>query len=196
MCKAKDYSEQLLGIYSNIKNDFETLSSELSQVDLYEQDVLHMMENKKLNASDGYKFAKMLYDNRIRRREIKNEIGPLIQLKTSFIDKNIQALTVAHQAVIRKDNILTNLTENKVYTPRVIGKEEKVVAPVTVLPVAIQELIPKEDYRLIHKSTGREVEILQKVSNTSYLVQYKNKKGDKQILNKKNILNFDKVMIS
>jgi len=77
MCKAKIYSEQLLEIYSDIKHDFETLTNELSQVDLYEQDVLHMIENGKFNASDGYKFAKMIYDNRIKRREIKNELEPL-----------------------------------------------------------------------------------------------------------------------
>ena len=77
MCKAKIYSEQLLEIYSDIKYDFETLTNELSQVDLYEQDVLHMIENGKFNASDGYKFAKMIYDNRIKRREIKNELEPL-----------------------------------------------------------------------------------------------------------------------
>ena len=156
MCKAKNYSEQLLGIYSDIKHDFETLTNELSQADLYEQDVLHMIENGKFNASDGYKFAKMIYDNRIKRREIKNELEPLQQLKTSFIDKNIQALNTSHQAVIRKDNILTNLTDNKVYYPRVIGKAEKVIMPI---PLPVQKQTPLDDYRLIHKSTGVELEI-------------------------------------
>ena len=194
MCKAKNYSEQLLGIYSDIKHDFEKLTNELSQSDLYEQDVLHMIENGKFNASDGYKFAKMIYDNRIKRREIKNELEPLMQLKTSFIDKNIQALNTAHQAVIIKDNILTNLTENKVYTPRIIGKAEKVSVPA---PVTVsQQSTLAEDFRLIHKSTGREIEIIQKVGNNLYLVKYKTKKGSTQILNKKNILNFDKVKLA
>ena len=194
MCKAKNYSEQLLGIYSDIKHDFETLTNELSQVDLYEQDVLHMIENGKFNASDGYKFSKMIYDNRIKRREIKNELEPLQQLKTSFIDKNIQELNTSHQAVIRKDNILTNLSENKVYTSKVIGKAEKVSVPV---PVTVsQQSTLAEDFRLIHKSTGREIEIIQKVGNNLYLVKYKTKKGSTQILNKKNILNFDKVKLA
>ena len=193
MCKAKNYSEQLLNIYSNIKQDFETLTNELSQSDLYEQDVLHMIENRKFNASDGYKFAKMIYDNRIKRREIKNELEPLQQLKTSFIDKNIQALNTSHQAVIKKDNILTNLTENKIYHPRVIGKAEKVTTPI---PLPVQKQTPLDDYRLIHKSTGVELEIIQKVGDNLYLVKYKTKKGGQQILNKKNILNFDKVKLA
>jgi len=193
MCKAKNYSEQLLGIYSNIKHDFEILTHDLSQSDLYEQDVLHMIENGKFNASEGYKFAKMIYDNRIKRREIKNELEPLQQLKTSFIDKNIQALNTSHQAVIRRDNILTNLTENKVYHPRVIGKVENVTTPIH-LPVQKQTIL--DDYRLIHKSTGVEIEILQKVGNNLYLVKYKTKKGNTQILNKKNIINFDKAKLA
>jgi len=193
MCKAKNYSEQLLNIYSNIKQDFETLTNELSQSDLYEQDVLHMIENRKFNASDGYKFAKMIYDNRIKRREIKNELEPLQQLKTSFIDKNIQALNTSHQAVIKKDNILTNLTENKIYHPRVIGKAEKVTTPI---PLPVQKQTTLNDYRLIHKNTGVEVEILQKVGNNLYLVKYKTKKGNTQILNKKNIINFDKAKLA
>ena len=193
MCKAKNYSEQLLGIYSDIKHDFETLTNELSQSDLYEQDVLHMIENGKFNASDGYKFAKMIYDNRIKRREIKNELEPLQQLKTSFIDKNIQALNTSHQAVIRKDNILTNLTDNKVYHPRVIGKAEKVITPI---PLLVQKQTPLDDYKLIHKNTGVELEIIQKVGDNLYLVKYKTKKGGQQILNKKNILNFDKVKLA
>ena len=49
-------------MHSDIKHDFETLTNELSQVDLYEQDVLHMIENGKFNASDGYKFSKMIYE--------------------------------------------------------------------------------------------------------------------------------------
>jgi len=193
LCKAKNYSEQLLGIYSDIKHDFETLTNELSQVDLYEQDVLHMIENGKFNASDGYKFSKMIYDNRIKRREIKNELEPLQQLKTSFIDKNIQALNTSHQAVIRRGNILTNLTENKVYHPRVIGKVEKVTIPI---PLPVQKQTTLDDYRLIHKSTGVEIEILQKVGNNLYLVKYKTKKGNTQILNKKNIINFDKAKLA
>jgi len=193
LCKAKNYSEQLLGIYSDIKHDFETLTNELSQSDLYEQDVLHMIENGKFNASDGYKFAKMIYDNRIKRREIKNELEPLQQLKTSFIDKNIQALNTSHQAVIRKDNILTNLTDNKVYHPRVIGKAEKVITPI---PLLVQKQTPLDDYKLIHKNTGVELEIIQKVGDNLYLVKYKTKKGGQQILNKKNILNFDKVKLA
>jgi len=192
MCKAKNYSEQLLGIYSDIKHDFETLTNELSQADLYEQDVLHMIENGKFNASEGYKFAKMIYDNRIKRREIKNELEPLQQLKTSFIDKNIQALNTSYQAVIRRDNILTNLTENKIYNPRVIDKVEKVIIPI---PLPVQKQNTSDDYRLIHKSTGVEVEILQKVGDNLYLVKYKTKKGSTQILNKKNIINFDKAKL-
>lgn len=85
------------------------------------------------------------------------------------------------------------MTDNKVYHPKVISKAENVITPI---PLPVQKQTPLDDYRLIHKSTGVELEIIQKVGDNLYLVKYKTKKGGQQILNKKNILNFDKVKLA
>lgn len=50
------------------------LQEMLSQCDLERTDIEHAAEFYKLNASQGYKIYKMLHDNGIKRREIKNEI--------------------------------------------------------------------------------------------------------------------------
>ncbi|HEY8891037.1 MAG TPA: hypothetical protein VIM70_12360 [Clostridium sp.] len=120
MCLAKDYSEDLLLLFNNINGDFIRLNNELRQTDLMEQDILHMIEKGNFNASEGYKLSKLICDNRKERRRIKNEIEPLRKLKNSFIDLNMKSLDDTHQAIIRKDKILTNLTENQIYSPRVL----------------------------------------------------------------------------
>jgi len=120
MCLAKDYSEDLLLLFNNINGDFIKLNNELRQTDLMEQDILHMIEKGNFNASEGYKLSKMLYLNRVERRRIKNEIEPLRKLKSNFTDVNFQDLKETHSAIIRKDKILTNLTENQIYSPRVL----------------------------------------------------------------------------
>jgi len=192
MCKAKNYSEQLLEIFNNIKQDYNDLNNELSQADLKQQDILHKIENTNFNACDGYKLAKMIHDVRIKRREIKNELETLQLLKNNFIDKNLGLLNSTHQTVVKKDNILTNLTENKIYTPRAININKSFQS----IPVSSLSQPIKEEYRLIHKSTGREIEIVSKIDNNLYLVKYKTKAGGRQILNKKNIINFDKVKLA
>lgn len=121
MCKAIEYTNQLIEIYDNIENDFNTLKQELSQVDLYQQDILHIIESTNFNASEGYKLAKMIKDAREKRRVIKNELEPMQSLKSSFIDKNISNLKFVAQSVKNKDNILKTLTEEKIYQNRIIG---------------------------------------------------------------------------
>lgn len=195
MCKAKDYSEQLLTIFNNINEDFKTLSNELSQADLSQQDILHMIENENFNASRGYELAKMIHDTRNKRREIKNELEPLNNLKTNFINRNLQPLNNTIKTVMNKDNLLTQLTENKVYKPRVIGRVETINIIQTPTTVSQHQLISDEDYKLIHKKTGREIEIIQKVDQNLYLVKFKNS-NLRNVLNKKNIINFDKIKLA
>lgn len=196
MCKAKHYSEDLLTIYNNVISEFNKLVNELSQADLYEQDVLHMIENRNFNASEGYKLSKMLHDNRKKRREIKNELEPLKMLKGSFIDTSIKALNNAHQAVVRKDNILTNLTENKVYAQRVIGKEQNstsqqnsfIPIPIPVTPVTQKEQVTIIG-NAIHKKTNEKLKVISKLDDAHYFIVRRD--GRKEIINTKNIINFE-----
>lgn len=72
------------------KNEF---VNQLSIVDMELNDVLHKIElTPKLNACEGYKLYKMIYDMRVRRRKIKDEITIIecimdVDFKTSNIDK-------------------------------------------------------------------------------------------------------------
>lgn len=51
------------------------LRKNLSEVDKLENELLHQLENEeKLNACDGYKFAKALKDVRVKRRLIKQDL--------------------------------------------------------------------------------------------------------------------------
>lgn len=185
MCKAKEYSEKLLDIYNSINSDFNHYSEELSQADLYEQDILHIIESGGFNAAEGYKLAKMICDNRQKRRQIKNELEPLSQLKNNFIDNNMKALNSTHQNVIRKDAILTQLTENKVYKPRVLETTDLKI--VTSNNKDVEEIVP------IYKKTGQPIKILQKVDNNLYYVKFAT--GYKNLCNKRDILNLDKAKI-
>jgi len=120
MCKAIGYSQDLLTVFNSINEEFNKLSHELSQSDLMEQDILHRIEKGGFNASEGYNLSKMLYLNRVERRKTKNELAPIRKLKQSFIDINIKSLKDTYDSIIRKDKILKNLTENKVYNNRVL----------------------------------------------------------------------------
>ena len=119
LCKAVGYSQDLLVLFNNINEEFNNLSHELSQADLMEQDILHQIEKGGFSTGGGYNLSRQIYENRLKRRKLKNELSTLRKLKSSFIDLNIGALKDTHESIIRKDKILKNLTENKIYKPRV-----------------------------------------------------------------------------
>lgn len=196
MCIAANYSEQLLEIYNNINTEVYRLCAEVNKADLYDMDMLHIIEKGGFNACEGYKLAKMIHENRVSRRKAKNELEPLKRLKNNFIDKNMELLNKTHQEVIRRDNILTDLTERKVYNPRVLSKEftdpvafnseKRKVAVVKILQVGKVEFTP---IKAIHKKSNEEIRILDKIDDDHYVVK---KKGcGMQIMLKKNISNLE-----
>ena len=67
--------ELLNEIVSDIKDKKEQLNIQLSQYDLQQQDILHFIENQKLNATQISKLVKMLKQIRFNRRNIKNELA-------------------------------------------------------------------------------------------------------------------------
>ncbi|MCK9310339.1 MAG: hypothetical protein M0P99_08710 [Candidatus Cloacimonetes bacterium] len=115
MCKAKDYTEQLLNIYQSIENDFNILSNRLSQIDIEEQKVLHKIEESNFNAYQGYLFAKELKEVRAERRRIKNEVLPLMKLRNDFIQNNTKQLESTHTSIIKQENNAINF---KPYNPK------------------------------------------------------------------------------
>jgi len=130
MCRAKRYTEQLLEIYDNINQDLEYFNHQIKEYQFLEQDVLHMIENNKFNAAEGCKLANMIKDARIKRRYYKDELETMINLKKTFIDKNIEHLKHTYESVKRQDEILLELKRNRVYRPRVLKSMElKIVVP-------------------------------------------------------------------
>jgi hypothetical protein len=63
----------------DILNKFEDrkniLISNLSDLDLEEQDLLHYIETEKFNAVEGYKLSKKIKEIRLERRKVKNELS-------------------------------------------------------------------------------------------------------------------------
>lgn len=120
MCKAKHYTEQLLEIYNNIESDLNKYNKRRNELEGLELDILHIIENENFNAAEGYKLAKMIKDARNERRDVKNEIEPLVTLKKNFVEKNIKELKNTKANIINRDKQLTELKENKVYKPRTL----------------------------------------------------------------------------
>lgn len=58
----------------DIQDDISNLNNELSLVDKKEQDLLHIIENVRANASEGFSFYKQLHEIRNERRDIKNRL--------------------------------------------------------------------------------------------------------------------------
>jgi len=102
MCTAQDFSEQLLSIYNNINQEVRRLCSEVQTADYYDMDMLHIIENTKFNACDGYKLAKLIQENRLFRRQIKIELETMKQLKNNFVDKNMELLSKTQQEISKE----------------------------------------------------------------------------------------------
>lgn len=115
MCMAKDYSDQLLNIYNSIEDSFKDLSDKLSNIDIEEQKILHEIENTNFNACIGFLLAKQLKEIRMRRRNIKNELIPLMNLRNNFLQKNSDLLKSVHTNIIKQEEKAINF---KPYQPK------------------------------------------------------------------------------
>jgi len=130
MCRAKRYTEQLLKIYDEINNDVEYFKHQIDELQLLEQDLLHIIENGNFNVVEGYKLSKKIKNARIERRDYKIELETMINLKKTFCDRNIEYLKNKYDDIKRQDALLLSLKENKIYKPRVLESTElKLVVP-------------------------------------------------------------------
>jgi len=203
MCLAKSYIEQIMEIYNNINLDINRLCKEEKMANLFDQDMLHAIENTNFNACDGYKLAKQLRKNRLFRRQVKNELDTLLRLKANIIDSNYDMLNDQHQKIILRDNYLKSLVENKIYNPKIIGVENPEIRvrrpisrqfkpkaiPTPVLSIPIQ---PKQEQQIIlgdaiHKKTNTKLKVISKIDDGHYVV--KTEKGAYQVLCSKYIIN-------
>jgi len=130
MCRAKHYAEQLLEIYDKINNDLEYFKYKLHYLQWLQEDLLHIIENKKFNVVQGYKLSKKLQETRNERRDYKIELETMINLKKTFVDKNINYLKNTYDSIKRQDEELLSLRDNRVYKPRVLESMElRVIVP-------------------------------------------------------------------
>lgn len=190
MCLAKEYTEQLLDIHNKINAEIRRLCAEVNQADQYDLDMLHMIENTNFNASEGYLLAKQIKDNRVFRRQIKNELETMKQLKNNYIDKGTEILIDLHEIITKRDIVLKSHTKYKIYEPKVLGKE--FTDPVAFnqsksIPVSSSQ--PPVSIKAIHKRSNEEIRILDKLDDKHYLVKRKN--GNREVLCSKHILNVE-----
>lgn len=90
MNKKMTIEELLIGIlnlFENIDKDRDKLSSKLSKYDKRQDEVLHYIENHKLDAKARCKVVELLQKNREKRREVKNQLDIIRFLKENFITK-------------------------------------------------------------------------------------------------------------
>lgn len=106
-----DYKENLAvalkmmeEIAMDLEDDSEILK-EMQEVDLMEQDLLHMVEFHNFNASEGYNFAKMLQEIRQERRKIKNRLEERTKAR-DFLKNNYKPKFKAPLA-----QVVTNMQE-------------------------------------------------------------------------------------
>jgi len=204
MCKAINYTTQLLEIYNNINTDVKRLKDEVSTANQFNLDMLHTIENTNFNACEGYLLAKQIKDNQTFRRQAKLELETLIKLKSSFIDTNMDLLNLVSQEIINEDNRYKYNIEHKVYNPKVMGKKapDSVVKrpahskPPKFIPIPIHSIPaqPKENNHAmlgnaVHKKTNEQIQVINKLDDTHYFIVRKD--GHKEIINTKNMIDFN-----
>ena len=118
MCKAKQYLSNITNIMITIDAEYEILCNRLSNKDKIENDLLHKLEFETFNASTGYKLAKALKVNRTERREIKNELELLTELRalTHSYDNGLNKLSTKIGSIEHKQNVSK-------YHPRVLKSD-------------------------------------------------------------------------
>lgn len=104
--------------FENVDKELKELSLELKQKEQEQQDILHYIENNNLNAGGYSRTGKLLKKVRQERREIKNNIDRINQIKT-FTDKYNKKLIVGDIVQTLKElNIMTKKQQNPVYIRR------------------------------------------------------------------------------
>lgn len=107
-----DKVKDILSITKQIEERKMYLTEQIQEIDLEIVDIEHAAEFYDLNASQGYKLYKLLHDNRIKRRELKNELEKI----NLFLGASIKS---ANMENLERSILGLN---NRKYTPR-INKE-------------------------------------------------------------------------
>ena len=91
--EAEELLKYMLNFFQNTDKQLNNKNEELKEIDIQQQDILHYIEARNLNAGGYAKAGKLLKDVRAKRRKIKNDIEQmeLIQIFTrKYNNKMIQ----------------------------------------------------------------------------------------------------------
>lgn len=84
----EDLLDELASATDKLERRLQYLRSQQSKYDLERTDIEHAAEFYKLNASQGYKLYKLLHDNGVQRRKIKDEIKKIECTLGTKLNKN------------------------------------------------------------------------------------------------------------
>lgn len=120
MCKSIESIRGIKTVVDMLENRRRSLEDYLIKLDGSQQDILHMMENTKMNACKGYELAKAIQDIRQSRRDVKNELEILrsVSPKLKTIEPIINSATTLADGINKKSN---KLKKNKIYNNRIIN---------------------------------------------------------------------------
>lgn len=110
----RNINNQLKEMLDKIPHQIEMLRLELSLCDKERSDILHLIELSNFNASEGYRLSRDLQITQRKRREVKNELHILQQIKD---DVGVHRPLVHQASSVEK--IFAKSSVKKKYTPRV-----------------------------------------------------------------------------
>lgn len=113
--------KQVVTILSNIEEYQETLSSELSKYDCMTSDLLHYIEDEKLDAVKMCKIVKELKKVRIDRRKIKRDM----ELTRVFENNKAKLSSKDNMQFLMSEIIKTNKKVNCKYHNRIYSSDFK-----------------------------------------------------------------------
>ena len=142
MCQAYNQIIKLMECFNSITEEYNRIYLEVGKCNLKQQDLLHKIENSSFNAAQGYKLAMELKQVREQRRDYKNEMAVIQEIKNNFVDKNESQLHDVFESAKAKNDTLDQLKENKVYNNR-IDDNGKIVFTTNRKLYAIQKQLEK-----------------------------------------------------
>lgn len=114
----------MLVFFQDIDTRLNELNKKQSIADIKQDEILHYIENHKLNASQSCKLLKLLKNVRDERRLVKDEMDIIRSLKDTFVDKyKNKFIEKDIIQAIKNLNTLKNKQDNPKYTYQYLTEE-------------------------------------------------------------------------
>lgn len=114
----------MLVFFQDIDKRLNELNKKQSIADIKQDEILHYIENHKLNASQSCKILKLLKRVRDERRLVKDEMDIIRSLKDTFVDKyKNKFIEKDIIQAIKNLNTLKNRQDNPKYTYQYLTEE-------------------------------------------------------------------------